>query len=279
MDTRLARRAVGDVRAVCRTTSPTAAGRWVASLLMNLPECARSRSLTPADQGWSRIGAKFRAPNGVIISLPAVYTPGAREMYCRDVYLRTGLTMPSAGWVLDLGANHGLFSVWAAVSGAQVVAVEAQHGFAAEIQDLAEHNGVTERVHVEIAMASGAIASGSAVGALADDHLWAASSHSGTTRPGDVSIPQLMAAYRIDRIGLLKMDIEGGEFAVLAEDEDLSWLRLVDQLVIEVHRGHGDAMTLIERIQGNGFIVDLRNNDGSHLTAGNHPDYAYCRRG
>ena len=40
-------------------------------------------------------------------------------MYCRNVYLRTGLTMPATGWVIDLGANRGLFSVWAAVTGAQ----------------------------------------------------------------------------------------------------------------------------------------------------------------
>jgi hypothetical protein len=34
-------------------------------------------------------------------------------MYCRNVYLRTGLVMPNEGWVLDLGANCGLFSAWA----------------------------------------------------------------------------------------------------------------------------------------------------------------------
>ena len=27
-------------------------------------------------------------------------------MYCRNVYLRTGLTMPAQGWVVDLGANR-----------------------------------------------------------------------------------------------------------------------------------------------------------------------------
>lgn len=277
MDTRVARRAFGDIRAVCRAMSPTAAGRWVASLIAHLPECARSRSLSPADHRWARFGARFRAPNGAVISLPATYTPGAREMYCRNVYLRTGLTMPSAGWVLDLGANHGLFSVWAAVSGAQVVAVEAQHGFATEIQNLADHNGVGERVHIEIAMASGAIASGAAVGILADDHRWATTSHGGATRPADVSVPQLMAAYRIDRIGLMKVDIEGGEYAVLAEGEDLRWLKQVDQIVVEVHRGYGDAAALIERLRDYGFVVDLRDNDGLAITTADHPDYAYCR--
>src|SRR5487761_1479777 len=78
-----------------------------------------------------------------------------REMYCRNVYLRTGLVMPRAGWVVDLGANHGLFSVWAAMAGAQVVAVEAQQGFAPIIGGLAAHNGVAARVRVETAIAGG----------------------------------------------------------------------------------------------------------------------------
>ena len=98
-------------------------------------------------------------------------------------------------------------------------------------------------------MASGICASGAAVGVLADDHRWSASSHGAATRPADVSLPQLISAYQIDRVGLLKMDIEGGEFAVLAEDENLDWLDAVDQIALEVHRGFGDVSALISRLQ------------------------------
>ena len=109
-------------------------------------------------------------------------------------HLSTGLTMPATGWVIDLRANRGLFSVWAAVTGAQAVAVEAQQGFAAMIRDLAAYNNVTERVHVETAMVSGVILSGAAVGVLADDSRWATSSHGLPTRPGDVSLPARKSA-------------------------------------------------------------------------------------
>ena len=279
MEPRLTRRAVGDVLSVCRRTSPATAARWITSLAYHLAECASSRSLTPADQGWGRAGANFRTSTGVSVSLPAAYTAGAREMFCRDVYLRAGLIMPSSGWVIDLGANCGLFSVWAACNGAEVVAVEAQHGFADEIRGLAACNGVSDRVHTEVAMASGMIASGAAVGVLADDHRWSASSHGGVTRPADVSIPQLMSAYQIGRVGLLKMDIEGGEFAVLAEDEDLGWLDAVDQIALEVHAGFGDVSAMVSRLRRHGFTVDLCNNDGGRITdSTEHPDYAYCRR-
>jgi FkbM family methyltransferase len=279
MDTQLVRRTVGEVRSVWRNATPGAATRWVASLAVHLPECARSRSLVPADRTWAHRGARFRTPSGAVVSLPAAYTAGAREMYCRNVYLRTGLTMPTEGWVVDLGANNGLFAVWAAVTGARVIAVEAQQDFADKIRRLAEYNNVADRIAVEIALASGVASSGAHVGVVADDLRWAATSHGAAARPADVSMPELMSTYRIDRVGLLKVDIEGGEFAVLADAEDLSWLQRVDQLALEVHRGFGDTAALIERLRSHGFTIDLCDNDGRHTaSASDHPDYAYCRR-
>jgi FkbM family methyltransferase len=200
-------------------------------------------------------------------------------MYCRNVYLRTGLTMPATGWVIDLGANRGLFSVWAAVTGAQAIAVEAQQGFAPMIRDLAAYNNVTERVHVETAMASGVILSGAAIGVLADDSRWATSSHGLPARPGDVSLPTLMSKYGIDRVGLLKVDIEGGEFAPLGAGEDLCWLSRVDQAVLEVHGSHGDPMTMVGQLHEAGFRVDLRDNDGRQASTNSAQlAYAYCSR-
>jgi FkbM family methyltransferase len=200
-------------------------------------------------------------------------------MYCRNVYLRTGLVMPQAGWVVDLGANHGLFSVWAAVAGAEVVAVEAQQGFAPVIRTLAAHNGVETRVHVKSALAGGATTSGAPAGYLGDDRRWANTSHGAPQRPAGVSVPEIMSEYGIDRIGLLKVDIEGGEFSVFGTGEDLRWLERVDQVVLEVHPDWGDAVGLIGRFQQYGYRVDLRDSDGIPVSARTgRVDYAYCRR-
>lgn len=279
MKTSLIRRAIGDVVSVCQSARPSASARWMASLVAHLPECARDSSLEPADRGWARAGARFRTSTGAVVSLPPGYTPGAREMYCRNVYLRTGLSMPDQGWVMDLGANRGLFSVWAALTGARVVAVEAQQGFAAEIHELARYNGVARSVHVEIAVASGSTASGAKVGDIANDAVWSVASHRGAARPQDASVPELMSAHGIDRIGLLKMDIEGGEFAVLADGEDLGWLAQVEQLALEVHPCAGDAGALIARLRRHGFILDLRDNEGAPVAAtASSIDYAYGRR-
>jgi FkbM family methyltransferase len=272
-------RAADDVRTVCQCARPAAAVRWMARLLTCLPECTRSRSLSPADRTWARTGARFKTASGAIVSLPASYTAGAREMYCRNVYLRSGLTIPSSGWVVDLGANRGLFSVWAGVTGAQAIAVEAQQGFAPLIQELAKHNHVMDLVHVEVAMASGVTTSGASFGVVADDFRWATTSHGAPTRPPDVSLPQLISKYQIDRIGLIKMDIEGGEFALLSAEEDLNWLARVDQVAMEVHPDHGATSGMVDRLHSGGFRVDLRDNDGGQVAATSERlAYAYCRR-
>jgi hypothetical protein len=80
---------------------------------------------------------------------------------------------------------------------------------------------------------------------VADDLRWAATSRGAPQRPAGASVPQLMLAYQIGRIGLLKVDIEGGEFGVFGSGEDLRWLDQVDQVVMEIHPGFGDAVALI----------------------------------
>lgn len=49
-----------------------------------------------------------------------------------------------------------------------------------------------------------------------------------------------MSTYQIDRVGQLRIDIEGGEFAVFA-DSDLRWLEQVDQIALDLHLDYGDA--------------------------------------
>ncbi len=274
-----ARRAVDDIRSVCRHASTGSAARWLLSFSARAAKCAKTGSLVPADRAWARAGARFQPPGGPVIALPGAYTAGAREMYCRNVYLRTGLVMPRTGWVVDLGANNGLFSVWAAMAGAEVVAVEAQQGFAQIIRGLATHNGVEGRVHVEVAVAGGTATPGSTVGVVSDHHRWATASHAATQRPAGKSVPEIMSDYRIDRIGLLKIDIEGGEFAVFGRAEDLGWLDCVDQMALEIHPDWGDVADLIGRLGRRGFRVDLRDNAGIPVSSQTgRVDYAYCQR-
>jgi FkbM family methyltransferase len=51
-----------------------------------------------------------------------------------------------------------------------------------------------------------------------------------------VSIPMIMATSGRDRVSILKIDIEGAERELF--DADVSWLNLVDNMVIELHGEH-----------------------------------------
>ena len=64
----------------------------------------------------------------------------------------------------------------------------------------------------------------------------------------------------------MKVDIEGGEFAVFGSGEDLRWLDRVDQVVMEVHGDFGDAAALVGRFRKHGFDLDLRDNEGNQVS-------------
>jgi len=264
---------------VVRCADTVSATRWIGALTATLPTVIRTRSLISADRAWARPGGVFK-PDGTLVRLPGSHAAGAREMYCRDVYLRSGLTMPRSGWVLDLGANAGLFSVWAACAGARVVAIEAQQKFAEETRLLAAQNHVTDRVQTLTAMVSGDDRDAQPVGVLADDAQWAAATHSAGDRPAYVSIGQVMAQYGIDRVGLMKVDIEGGEFSVFSPAGDLAWLEHVDQIALEVHPEFGDVGAVVETLRRYGFSVLLQGNEGERVgdVEANDAAYAYASR-
>lgn len=263
-----------------RVARPASALRWLVRLLLRSPQVLRSGSLRPADQSWRRRGARFRTPAGRSLSLPGGHCAGARELYCRNVYLRTGLRIPAGGWVVDLGANAGLFTVLTAVEGAKVVAVEAQAGFVPEIRRALAHNRVAAgRVHIEVALAGSGVPDVALVGALAGAQRWQRASHAPPQRPPGVSVADLLSRYRIDRVGLLKVDIEGSEFSLLHPDGEPTWLSRVDQVAMEVHPAYGSVPMLTGLLGRYGFTVTVTDDAGTPVPAtAPAAAYLYARR-
>jgi hypothetical protein len=73
---------------------------------------------------------------------------------------------------------------------------------------------------------------------------------------GTVSIEGLCRAHGIDRIGVLKLDIEGAE-RHLFRAEDTSWLERVDVIVVEV-ADHEDPGGLQHMLRTLPYEVDCR---------------------
>lgn len=57
------------------------------------------------------------------------------------------------------------------------------------------------------------------------------------------SIPELIETYKLDRIDVLKMDIEGAETAIFAADPG-RWLQKVDTIMIELHGAEAERVVL-----------------------------------
>ncbi|AEH09131.1 MULTISPECIES: FkbM family methyltransferase [Protofrankia] len=261
----------GDLRQIAAVAGPATAGRYTAATVARLPAVVRQRNLNAVDGAMTNRPWKFRPMPGVEVMLPGRMFGGAREMYCRGVsFARPGYAPAPGDTVVDLGANHGLFSLIAAAAGAQVLAVEAQRGFGAIIQEHASLNGCAERirvVHTLVDADTGVLAS--AEGRRAASH-WA----------GDVpttGMVELLDSAGFQRASLLKIDIEGSEFALFQE---AGWLDRVDRVVMEVHTEFGDPLTLLASLSAAGFDTVLLDNTLRPATSlGRDPSgYIYARQ-
>jgi len=241
-----------DVRRIAAVAGTPTALRFGAAVLRNAPTIRRTGTLIAADAAMATRDHTFRPLRGVAVTLPGTAFGGAREMYCRGVYHALPGYAPGPGEVvIDLGANQGLFSVLAARAGADVIAVEAQRGFAATFTDHAARNGVSNRVRLLHALV------GPVTGVLADSRTRQAASH----WDGDVDVltmTEVFGAGGVERADLVKIDIEGSEFALFDEP---GWLDAVGRIVMEVHTEFGDPHALVDLLAQRGFDATLLDND------------------
>ena len=162
-------------------------------------------------------------------------SPGIRDGYARDVFLfdyepRTGDT------IIDLGAGLGgevcLFSRLVGESG-RVVSIEAHPRIFDGLRQTIELNGLTNVVPVQCAVVGepGRVLIG-------DDHV----NHNLNGLTGDTvgavavtgrRLDEIVRSLGVDRVDLLKMNIEGAELAVLESSRDV--LATVDNLVVSCH--------------------------------------------
>lgn len=138
--------------------------------------------------------------------------------------------------ILDLGANIGLTSIYyaRAYPGAQLACVEPMPNNVRLLRENLALNGIAAHVFpAAVSTEDGVIRM--AVHAKDYGHPIAGAGDSSEILECEgVSVPTLMQRLGWDRIGLLKMDIEGYEKHLLA---DSPWMEQVDAMAIEIHDG------------------------------------------
>jgi hypothetical protein len=240
------KRLLGEYEALNRVLGKRDLLAFVLAVAENAREVLRSRNLASVDAAMSRhISAHYRNRH-LEFPLPEMdrlLTPygdsysfgGIREMYAHDCYLKgLHLTGP-VGNVLDLGANRGMFSLLAAaVLGARlVVGVEPNIQYDAAVQHLlsANHIGADRVVRYHCLITS------PTAERQAPDR--------------NISIDTICTRRGIERIALVKIDIEGGEKDLFSEPE---WLARVDNIAMELHaRFVGDLSVIPYALRKYGF--------------------------
>lgn len=234
-----------ELTALVRSLPPRVAAGYLVNVARTLPDIIRTRSLRPAD---ARYGPDLIELPTVGLRWPAANLGLIRELVVRRVYEAVpGFSVHTGQHVVDLGANTGLFTCMAAAQGAHVLAIEAQPGFV----DVIQANVRTNRLGDRVTALWGLVGSGT--GVLGSEDGRNRASHMRGLTPPTLDLAAVLDAHGLDRVDLMKMDIEGSEFDLFSGPTP--WLARVHRIVAEAHAHHGDVLALVARLRSAGFDV------------------------
>jgi FkbM family methyltransferase len=191
------------------------------------------RTLKP--QEWT-IGFRFPAPIGRL-RLHLRSNNGADAFVHSEVFENQYYRLPlrfAPATILDLGANIGLSAIYFArcYPESRIACVEpVPENLKLLIRNLRENAVEADVIAAAIDAKNGVVAM--EYGAADYGHKIAAAATSGSLEVASVSVPSIMHRLGWDRIGLVKIDIEGHESVLLSQA--CEWLADVDALCVEYH--------------------------------------------
>lgn len=222
-------------------------------------------------------------PNGLTLSLNSNQQAGcarfiAREVFQKGVYVRPGFEIRPTDVIVDIGANAGVFALWAAPMASQgrVICIEPTSVIECLEQSIRQNNltNVTP-VRCAISDSPGTLELTEYPGFNAVTHssdfqpaqwgqffiklLWR--KHS--AEPIKTScvcrtLEDVLREQGVAKIDLLKVDCEGSEYAIFESVSD-ECLSKVSKIVMEFHELHSshDHRILVQRLQKAGFTVNV----------------------
>jgi FkbM family methyltransferase len=183
---------------------------------------------------------------------------GPLAQLARHVFGETPLT------IVDAGANIGLAAIFLArlFPQARVVCIEPESGNVDMCQTNLRLNGMDSTTIVASALwdTNGPVVLGPG---FRDGRQWAFSVSDGASRPGSmaaegVRLGTLMEQLGIERIDILKLDVEGAEKRIFGDQGDpTSWLARTAIIGMEIH-DEAAARVVFPRLEEDGFFVFAR---------------------
>lgn len=178
-----------------------------------------------------------------------------REIWCENVYELYDGDLTDTGIVVDIGANIGSFSLFAASLGAKkVIAVEPEpHNLELLRQNIKENQANVP--DCEFVIDDHAVGREKGKAFITDEHgdskvlpkLDGANYKTPTSEVNVISLDQLFANHNLEFIDILKIDIEGleGDVIMGASQDTLNLCRYI---TLEYDRRANDLGAIVERI-------------------------------
>jgi FkbM family methyltransferase len=165
---------------------------------------------------------------------------------------------PACQTIIDAGANIGAFSLFAAraAAGARIIALEPFPATRARLEAHLARNALGERVACRpwaLGRADGSRRMNDSGGPSQSRGLFAAELPEGGVPVEAITLATLWEREQLDRVDLLKMDIEGGEHEVIGA-APLEVLRRAAAIALEYHP-NGSKSALFARLAEAGFTL------------------------
>lgn len=176
------------------------------------------------------------------------------EIYGReDAYQReTLLATVRGGDVIEVGAHKGFFSALAGKVARRVVSFEPARTNHSYLVRNMQRNGLDNVIAVNKAVSNTSDDRQFTVSKITDArHTFYATEFSGEGEKTTVrctTLKDILLDYSLDRLSLLKMDCEGGEYDIMFSLDDET-LKKIPRIACEIHEGPGIPYTCQEFLQ------------------------------
>jgi Methyltransferase FkbM domain len=237
---------------------------YLVNLFANIPRILKSGDLRPLDEAMGATAKQFHYRGSTFIfdcqfcdeqlEEHSFAFGIARETYIGDCYFKW--LPPSiydrAKTVIDLGANRGAFSTLMTNRAEFILSVECGEQYASIIRHNMSENSYTSYA-IETAFIG---AGGSAVSNLPR-----------------LTMDDLFRRHSIESVDLIKLDIEGSEFALF---DSADWLQRVSAIAMEVHPPYGDPNAILKSIDKYGFAYAVAGEDLQRIHDAKQARYIYA---
>ena len=244
---------------------PTLYARYLAMFFANIPRILRTGDLQPLDKSMGMAAKQFyyRGRSFIFdcqfcdehLEEDSFGFGVVREIYIRDCYFKwhPPSIYTKARTVIDLGANRGALSTLMTTQAKFILSVDCGEQYAPITRHNMSRNNYTNYAIETVLVGAG--------GTLA-----------GSDAPR-ITMDELFRRHEIESVDLIKMDIEGSEFALF---ESADWLKRVNAISMEVHPLHGAPHTILNIINQYGFTYAIADENLQRIDDAREASFIYA---